>query len=36
VPLSKPPNSSAAATVPIAVLRPSSATAMPRKPIYEI
>ena len=32
VPLRSAPNSSAAATVPIAVLRPSSATAMPRKP----
>ena len=36
VPLSRPPNSSPAATVPIAVLRPSRATAMPRKPICEI
>ena len=32
VPLLSAPNSSAAATVPLAVLRPSSATAIPRKP----
>ena len=32
VPLSSAPNSSAAASVPPAVLRPSSATAMPMKP----
>jgi len=32
VPLSRPPNRSAANSVPTAVLRPSSATAMPRKP----
>ena len=36
VPLSSAPNSSAATTVPPAVLRPSSATAMPRKPTWEI
>ncbi len=36
VPVSSAPNSSAAKTVPIAVLRPSSATAMPRNPICEI
>ena len=32
VPLISAPNSSAAATVPTAVLRPSSATAIPMKP----
>ena len=35
VPVSSAPNSSAENSVPIAVLRPSSATAMPRKPIWE-
>ena len=32
VPVSRAPKSSAATTVPLAVLRPSSATAMPKKP----
>ena len=36
VPVSSAPNSSAAKTVPIAVLRPSSATAIPRKPTCEV
>ena len=36
VPLSSAPNSSAAITVPPAVLRPSSATAIPKKPTWEI
>ena len=36
VPVRSAPNSSAEKNVPIAVLRPSSATAMPRNPIWEI
>ena len=36
VPLSSAPNSSAANNVPTAVLRPSSATAIPKKPICEM
>ena len=36
VPLSSAPNSSADAAVPSAVLRPSSATAMPEKPSVAI
>ena len=36
VPLNSAPNNSAATAVPLAVLRPSSATAIPKKPTCEI